>query len=327
MKRVFVLFAILAHGCGATGDAGGGASHLPVSGAGPFAPISADEPVDWSPPVIVSDVLADLDDPYVVTAGSAIGIWLTAHRNGVSRIEHADLYDFKQGFGDLFLAIEPDQPWEGSGLSSPSIVWDAQWLLFYEGGGAIGWATAPEPSGGHGWTKAPGPALVANTLEEGSALTSPSAVRVGDRLRVYYVANGAVWAAEAPFDDVLAGRATTFTRLDADPATPARDPVIAQPPFGTAITHLTARAANTPAGRVRHDLYFTVSQPKGTMPATTCGFASSFTGADFALAPTPILPAMVTARNCAETPYEDVALLFYTQRSGARDAVGLARAP
>jgi hypothetical protein len=152
-------------------------------------------------------------------------------------------------------------------------------------------------------------------------------VRIGDRLRVYYLASGAVWAAEAPFADVVAGRATTFTRIDGDPRTPDRDPIIARPPFGSALTHVCARAAVTPAGRLRHDLYLTVGLPAGSTATSSCAFASSFTGSDFAVAATPILPAMVTARDCAETPYEDVALLFYTQRSGAHDAIGLARDP
>jgi hypothetical protein len=59
----------------------------------------------------------------------------------------------------------------------------------------------------------------------------------------------------------------------------------------------------------------------------TCGFASSFTGSEFAVAAAPILPPTFTGRACAETPYGAVALLFYIQRSGARDAVGVARAP
>jgi len=327
MRRIAIVALFIACGCGALGEPGGGASHLPVSGAGPFQPLAPADNLAFNAPFILQDNLADLDDAMVIASGDLIGLWVTARRATGTRIEHADAFTLEQGFLSLGLSLEADQAWEGSAVLGPSVLWESPWILFYgTASGAIGWATAAD---GHSWIKAPGPALVADTLEEGVALGPPAAVRLGDRLRVYYVAGGVIWAAEAPFADVAAGRATTWTRLDADPSTPARDPFVRGAPFARPLGRLTAHAAETPAGRVRHDLYFTGIEPPvttGPQPMS-CGFAASFTGDGFAVSPAPILPPMVIARGCSETPYRDGALLFYIQHNGVRDVLSVARSP
>ncbi len=333
---LMIAAGVTAVGCGATGDAGGGASRLPGSGAGPFTPLAPDPSLDnINPPFVLADATADLDDPWVVSLGDLMALWVTARRANVTDIEHADSYRLEDGFLPLGQAILPDQGWEAGAVSSPSLIAGdpvvprGEWILFYSGGGAIGWATAPAITLGHKWTKAPGPALFANDREEGSELASPAVVRLDDRVRVYYLASGVIWAADAPWDDVAAGRATTWTRLDGDPSTPERDPMLTVPTWALSIARFTARAANTPVGRVRHDLYFTaLTAPTSTQPSlSTCGFASSFTGDRFVTAPTPILPAKSATRAPAETPYRDGALLLYIARSGARDAVAAAHSP
>jgi hypothetical protein len=328
MRRLVITLALVA-GCGSIGDSGGGASHLPVSGAGPFQPLSPADNLSFNAPFILQDNLADLDDADVLVAGDAIGLWVTAKRTGSTRIEHADALTLEQGFLPLTLAIEADQPWEGGSVVGPSVLWETPWILFYgTASGAIGWATAAD---GHTWIKAPGPALVADTQEEGNALGPPAAVHIDDRLRVYYNAGGRIWAADAPFDDVAAGRATTWTRLDGDPRTPERDPFVSGAPYADSLGRPTARAALTPAGRIRHDLYFTAIEPTigGSMPMTptNCGFAASFSGVEFAVADTQILPPKLVARGCAETPYRGAALLFYIAHSGVRDVLAVAHSP
>jgi hypothetical protein len=322
--------------CGATGGSSGGASHLPVSGSGPFTPLEPDPSLDAiNPPFVLTDNNADLDDPWVVDYGDQIAAWVTARRANVTDIEHADSFALEQGFMPLGQAILPDQAWEAGAVSGASLVAGdpvvphGVWVMFYAGGGAIGWATAPAITLGHNWTKAPGPALLADGAEEGTELSSPAVVRLQDRVRVYYLAAGAIWAAEAPWVDVVGGRATTWTRLDGDPATPARDPMLRAPDWALSIGRFTARADRTPAGRVRHDLYFTaVTAPTSAQPSTsTCGFASSFSGDRFELSATPILPLKSATHAPAETPYRDGALLVYVQRTGARDAIAAARSP
>jgi hypothetical protein len=327
---------MIASGCGATGGSGGGASHLPVSGAGPFTPLEPDPAFDQiNPPFVLSDNNADLDDPWVVDWGEQMALWVTARRANVTDIEHADSFALEQGFMVLSQAILPDQAWEAGAVAGASliagdpVVPNGIWVMFYAGGGALGWATAPAITLGHNWTKAPGPALLADGAEEGTELSSPAVVRLDDRVRVYYLASGAIWAAEASWDDVVAGRATTWARLDGDPATPERDPMLRTPPWATSIGRFTARADKTPAGRVRHDLYFTaVTGATAAQPSiSTCGFASSFTGDRFETATTPILPLKSATHAPAETPYRDGALLLYIARSGARDAVAAAHSP
>jgi hypothetical protein len=314
---------LLLAGCAATGDSGGGASHLPVSGSGPFTPLEPDPSLSITAPVVLSDPTADLDDPTVVVWNDALALWVTTHRNGATAIEHADANTLLDGFMALYPGIQADQGWEAGGVSQPSVLWTNPWLMFYGGGGMIGWATAAD---GHSFKKAPGPALIANTAEEGDSLSSPAVVQIGDRFRVYYLAAGAIWAAEAPADDVLAGRATTWTRLDGKPETPARDPMLTAPSWALAIGRFTARAANTPVGRLRHDLYFTArTYPMGAQGASTnVGFASSFTGFDYATESTPIVSTHLPVHSPTETPYGDQALLLYVMHSGARDVIAAA---
>ena len=323
-------------GCGSTGGSGGGAEHLPVSGSGPFTPLEPDPALDAiNPPFVLSDTTADLDDPWVVDWGDQMALWVTARRANVTDIEHADSFALEQGFLPLVQAILPDRAWEAGAVSGASliagdpVVPGGIWVLFYSGGGAVGWATAPAITLGHNWTKAPGPAIVADGAEEGTELASPAVVRLDDRVRVYYLAAGAIWAAEAPWSDVSAGNATTWTRLDGDPATPERDPMLRAPGWAQSIGRFTARAGKTPAGRVRHDLYFTaVTAPTSAQASiSTCGFASSFTGDRFETAPAPILPLRNAVHAPAETPYRDGALLLYIERQGTRDAVAAAHSP
>lgn len=313
---------LLLAGCAATGDSGGGASHLPVSGSGPFTPLQPDPSLSITAPVVLSDATADLDDPSVVASNDALALWVTTHRNGVTAIEHADANTLLDGFMALSPAIQADQGWEAGAVSQPSVLWTQPWLMFYAAAGMIGWATAAD---GHTWTKAPGPALIANTAEEGGSLSSPAAVRIGDRIRVYYLAAGAVWAADAPAADVLAGRATEWTRLDGRPETPARDPMLRVPSWALALGRSTARAARTPAGRMRHDLYFTaMTAPMGAQGAgTNIGFASSFTAEDYATAAAPIVAVHAPVRSPAETPYGDKALLLYVAQ-GVRSVISAA---
>jgi hypothetical protein len=80
----------------------------------------------------------------------------------------------------------------------------------------------------------------------------------------------------------------------------------------------------TPAGRVRHDLYFTA--PTGATTSTV-GFAGSFSGDQFLVAAAPIVPPKVPARSPAETPYRNGALLLFVQRSGANDVISAALSP
>jgi hypothetical protein len=321
-------------GCASLGgESGGGSKNLPVSGGGPFRPLVPDPDIEINAPFVLQDNLTDLDDPSVLAEGDALALWVTSKRrigaSTVTRIEHADAPLLTRGFGDLQVSLEASQPWEGGAVSAPSVLRDgATWILFYAGGGSIGYAVGQDDAG-HLWQKAPGPTLIANNAEEGTALASPTAVRVGDKLRLFYLAGGLVWAAEAPFADVAAGRAPAWTRVDADVSTPVRDPVLRGAPFAIGLGRVWARSALTPAGRVRHDLYFTALTATEAM--STVGFASTHELAPYDLryqvAPLPILPVRQTTRSGTMTPYGAGALLLYVQRLGSRDSIAAGLSP
>jgi hypothetical protein len=325
MTRALLLGVVLWCGCAAIGGDPGGSQSLPSSGGGPFRPLPPSEDIPINAPFVLLDNLGDLDDPTAVTDGEAIALWVTTHRKvgGVvrTRIEHADCYKLEDGFGDLVNALEADRAWEGGEVSQPSVLWpkDGPWLLFYEAGGSIGWAVSQDAIG-HAWVKGEGPALVANTQEEGNLLSAPAVVKIGDRVRVYYLA-------EAPFSEIAAGRATTWTRLDADPSTPARDPVLRSPSFAPLLGRATAHATITASGRLRHDLHFTAYT--GTESVSTAGYAggSDDSGLRYEIYPTAILPPAQTTRAPTMAPYRAGALLLYVQRLGTRDSIAAAISP
>jgi hypothetical protein len=325
---------LLIAGCGSLGGPGGGASNLPVSGSGPFSPLDPSDP-RWSSlsaPFVLQDGDADLDSPFVLARGDRLSLWATTTRSHVIDIERAEADQLESGFGALQPALVADQPWEEGAVQSPSliagnpIVPAARWIMFYNAGGAIGLATSTT---GTDWSKHDGPTLIADGAEEGDSLSSPAAVRIGDRVRVYYLASGAVWAAEAEYAEVAAMRSVSWTRLDGDTRSSGRDPIITRPTWARAIVGVTAHVTETPAGRLRHDLYFTAASATYMRLSTTtgCGFASSYTGEDFVIAAAPIVPISQPRRGPAETPYRAGALLLFIEQAGARRSVAAATSP
>ena len=263
---------------------------------------------------------------------------MTARRANVTDIEHADALALEEGFLPLVQAILPDQAWEAGAVAAPSliagdpVVPGGIWILFYAGGGAIGWATAPAVTLGHNFAKAPGPALLADGAEEGTELSSPAVVRLGDRVRVYYLAAGAIWAAEAPCERRRrrprhhAGRGSTAIR-----PRPRAIRCCARRAWALSIDRFTARAARD-AGRSR--------APRSLLHR--CHRANTAAAVDQHLRASPARsPAIASPspprRSCrsssathapAETPYRDGALLLvHRSARGARDAVAAARSP
>jgi hypothetical protein len=297
--RALLVLAMM--GCGTGGDKGGGADHLPVSGGGPFGPLPAAPGDLIDAPVALSDPGVDLDDPFVIADGAALTVWVTAHRPGGDTIERADAKSIRQGFGDLEPALAADQPWEGGGVSAPSVISSAdnRRTMFYRAQGGIGYATSED---GHTWQKQPGPLI--------AGVGPPAAVRIGDEIRIYYVKDGAIWAKQGTLDAL-------------------RDlgVMVAGAPFGNALGRAFARSAPTLAGRVRHDLYFTV----GTPTLSTCGWAASYDALHFDVFATPIVDPKQDIHACAMAPYQadgiDGALGLWVQKRGSRAVVFAGKSP
>jgi len=338
------LLPILA-ACGTGAGEGGGARGLPVGGGGPFRPIEGDSTLAINAPFVLTDP-RDVDAPAIVSDGDAVALWVArraaAPAPGVLgapvEIAHADATRILDGFGALDTALVADQTWEAGIVDAPAILPPRQlpgsaadpWLLAYRAGGGLGLAVATD---GHVWRKLPGPILTPDLVDEGNLLGPPALARLdgpsGDTVRLYYVAAGALWAAEALLDPAAleAGRAPTFTRVDANPATATRDPILARGAFRflATIERATARAARTAAGRVRHDLWISGTTGLKT-PASQCGYAASFDGLAFEASQSPILPKNTDARGPAAAPYRGGALLVYVQRLGGKDAIAAALA-
>jgi len=322
LRRAAISFAFaLAAGCGTTGDYAGGAANLPDWGGGTFAPIAADPAQSWNAPFVLQQASADLADPDPIASGAAISIWVAVARPGGFAIARADAETLDGGFGALAPALSADAAWEQGAVRGPSVVPGAPWLMLYAAGGAIGAATSPD---GAAWSKPPAPALTADGGDEGASLGAPAAIVVGEKLRVYYAAAGAIWAAEAPLADFQAARAPAWTRLDGDPSTPARDPIVRGVPFGGALDRPFARAEPTVTGAIRYTLGFSVALPDGTSGS---GFAASFDGISFAVQQTPLLPLAPASAAPALVRYGDRPLVFYVGRFGARDAIAVAARP
>jgi hypothetical protein len=60
---------------------------------------------------------------------------------------------------------------------------------------------------------------------------------------------------------------------------------------------------------------------------TTCGYASSFSGFEFAVAAKPILPPKLVTRAPTIAPYGDGAVAIYVEHRGVRDALIAAKSP
>jgi hypothetical protein len=320
-----LLLALALLGCGTTGDPGGGADHLPVSGGGPFAPLMSQPGDQIDAPVVLLDPTADLDDPDLLVDGEALTVFVTTRRKDVVAIEQAHARSLRAGFGDLEPVLAGDQPWEQGAVAAPSVVRGSPWLLFYSAAGAIGLATSRD---GDTWEKRAAPVLVADATTEGATLGAPAAVRIDDQVRLYYEAGGSIWAAQAPLASFSGADPIPWTRLDGEPSTVERDPMVraSRVSFGAAIARPFARAGRTPADRLRHDLVFTVETGQVDVP-TTCGYAGSFSGFDFAVAQTPILPPKLVTRAPTVAPYEDGAVAIYVQLRGVRDGLVAAKSP
>jgi hypothetical protein len=289
-----LIFALI--GCGTGGDPGGGANHLPVAGGGPFAPLDS-QPGDLIDAPVVLSAPVDLDDPFVIGDGAALTVWVTAHHQNGDTIERADALSVRRGFGELETALTADQPWEGGGVSAPSLI--SGWIMFYFARGGIGYATS---SDGHTWQKQPGPLI--------AGAGPPAAVRIGDEIRIYYPKDGAIHASQGTPDNL-------------------RDlgVMVDGAPYGISLGRVFARSAETPAGRLRHDLYFSVAT--ATLP--TCGWAASYDGASFEVYSRPIVDPKQSIHACAMTPYQadgvDSALALWIQQRGARQVLFAGKSP
>ncbi len=334
MRALTLCAALVVVGCGTAGGSGGGVSNPPNGQLGPFVPLSATQaPHLNAPPFVLSSAGFDYDDPMAVALGNELVLYVTAKPLAQSdpashsTIARSTTTDARQGFATPDDVIVADQPWEGSAVAHPSLVAlaDGTQLLFYSAGGAIG--VARGPAGATPTLTKLGPLLMPDANE--GALSSPSVVQIGSRLRLYYVARGQVWAADSALTDwsgAAVGKLPAVQRLDAKAETAERDPfVIARGSLDASIDHARARVFVTELGRRRFDVYF--SGPAATVGGGVATYASAYDdGEPMQTAATPLI---ATGGSAAPSvlPYGHDSILFYIDLSGGLASVAIGLGP
>lgn len=292
--RTSPLLLLLALGaCATLGTQSNGDQNTPTAGVGPFRLLGATE-MQGEPPYVLDDKPRSFREPAVLPLGGSdmnVALYLVSQemvgqeRHGAIVRTRAD--DARSFYGALLdtghhppVVLSADQPWEGADLSGPSaLTVGGEVRLYYVGAGGVGLARSPD---GLAFTKVAGPVLPNDAL---GPIGGPSVARMPDgAFRMLFTQGDSIYEAASP-DGVA------WTRLDADPSTPAMDPVLGPAPPRTDLTpgekppFDTLRVADpclvprvTPAGRLHFRVLYTgyaVPQDGGA-PASAIGFAARY---------------------------------------------------
>lgn len=345
--------------CGAGAGEGGGAENLPTRGVGPYGKLEDDPDTFVDEPVVLSDPdgLASWRAPCAVS-GPVHGrytVYFAAEvmkpSPGPTALFVARDVSLADGPGSVEPVLAAERSWEGTRLDHPQLIvpgLDAPYGLLYEAGeGVIGYA---ESEDGLQFTRASDEPLLApdpsRAPEEGSRVGSPAAVWTSPgRLLLLYEApdapgalgalgGGAIFGAAlevSPDLPVGAPGHLTLSRLDADPRSPERDPVLGPDPF---LDTFDEAAVSSPwlqtsqiADRLVYDLFYSGRDAGGDV---TVGFAGSHDGLFFQrFDKNPILPRNnALERDPSVVLHGTWAVMFYTEVRVARlQTIGAARYP
>lgn len=283
MKRALLSVApvLMAVACATLGSPGEGDVDLPSSGVGPFRKLGGTEVLGVAP-FVLEDKVAHYRDPTVVAqdadaSSSRVILFAVAQkvdpgniRDVIVRTRADDARSFFGTSSDLGheprVVLEASLAWEGGHVAQPSVIRVGDELfLYYAGDGGIGVARS---SDGFTFKKQDAPVLVRDpsVAWETTTPSAPSVARYPDgSFRMLYAAGLAI--GEASSSDGIA-----WTRVDADPSTPAIDPVLEpsiapppeslqpgeKPPFDTAqIGDPCLSPRVTPAGRLQVRVLYT----------------------------------------------------------------------
>jgi len=291
------LWALALGACATIGSDGLGDVGLPSAGVGPFRRLTSAEVPGIAPFVLDGDggyreaaVLAEgSDTPALTLFAGATG----QGRDGIpvgpvivrSRaIDGRSFVGTGNGPGrGPALVLAASEAWEAGGVHSPfALRLGAEVLLFYAGtNGGIGVARAGVAEGPY--TKdAPVLSAAAARPEEEGPPRAPSVYLEGDTLHLFYATPRGIFEATSPRG------ALAFTKVDADPSTPALDPVLTRapavdpatlgpgekPPFDErAVSDPCVALRTTPAGRAHVRVLYTGTSLAGT---TAIGFAARY---------------------------------------------------
>jgi len=286
---VCVVLLALASACATTGAEGEGDRNLPTAGVGPFRRLTADE-VPGIAPFVLDDRVAAFREPAALAEGSDVVLYAVARageRDVLVRSRASDGRSFYGTNGDTGrtapVVLGADLPWEGASLSGPfALRVGEEIFLYYAAAGGLGLARSTD---GLVFRKEPEPILVRDPSSawETTELRGPGVYVLPDgRFRLLYASGNCIGEAES-LDGVA------FRRVDADPSTPAIDPVLVpgapaapgsllpneKPPFDTLrVADPSPSLRPTPAGRLQLRVLYTGVD--ATTGRSSIGFAGRY---------------------------------------------------
>jgi hypothetical protein len=209
--------------------------------------------------------------------------------------------------------LQPELPWEGGGISSPSVhrVGNEVWL-FYTGDAGIGLARSRD---GVEFERQPTPVLEADEAsdwERGLPPGSPALLRVSENdWRLFYSVRGCIGEAQSE------GTAR-FVRATGDPVL-APNPTDAAAFDAASVGEPHAMLATTAEGRVVTRVYYAAVDRAGKR---AIGLAARFgTAGPLERAAMPVLTTTRNPRSPWVVRFNELALLFVTQQAGVTDAL------
>jgi hypothetical protein len=297
MQRVrpAAVLAVLASACATLGTPAGSDDNLPSSGVGPFRPVTEQEvPSGALAPFVFSSEQVLYREPAVLAASgdpssASVILYAVGRVGGRDVIVRTRADDGRSFYGDVAdnandthplhaapQVLAADQPWEGANLAGPSAVQvGTQTWLYYGAAGGIGLA---QSSDGATFTKAPGPVLGADpgAAWESTPPGAPSVAVFPDGS--WHMA----YSAGASIGEAVSADGVSWARFDADPTTPALDPILGPGGSGSfdsaQVSDPLLAPRVTPAGRLHVRVLYTGwdGPPGAASRSSAIGFAARY---------------------------------------------------
>lgn len=291
-------------GCGTLASPGGGEADLPNNRTGPFRELTSAE--TGGQRCAAYDSAGGFDEPSAVRLPDGrVALYGTRTRMGRRTIARTVLTGLARQTEEPADVLTATLPWQAMAVASPEVIAVAGGyvMAYATGSGALGVARSTD---GVAWQALPTPALEMDAaMGEETALRAPTIVATANGgLVLAYASGSAIWLARTGAVD---GR---FVRVDGDPSTPRRDPLLGATgrasPMGDAGVGFESGAVDDPSltveatatGRSIWRLYYTArSVPQamdgGVAPSVAVTMAASFDGVSF----TRFGAAVVTSRT------------------------------
>jgi hypothetical protein len=318
--------------CATLGGDGQGDVDLPRTGVGPFRKLEPKEVPGVAPYVLDNQNARYRQPAALALPDGSVALYVVAVDAGqdvIVRTRAQDQRAFYGAVGDFGhrppVVLRPDLPWEGTALAKPSVVrFGERLFLYYRAAGGIGLARSDD---GFRFTKEPSPVFARDAAvpwEKGEVDAVSAAVLEGE-VHLFYATGGAL-------GEAVSADGVHFTRVDADPATAALDPVLTAGPaggfdaFGVFEPCVSPRL--TPTGRLQvRVLYTGYDKDPASGGKSVIAFAGRY-GVRGTLARNPLPVYAVGAGEHAPALWGSEAYdMLYVEQSKGYPAIAAAVAP